>query len=90
MGTGAGHNITIYMIIKLVNSSSSNHMQFFFIGATVGIHQTLDHSLVEGELDSLTTTSICVTVLEVTSGGLERDIIVNVSTLDMRATGSMI
>ena len=28
-----------------------------------------------------------MTLLEVTSGGLERDIIVNVTTLDMRATG---
>ena len=53
----------------------------------MGINQKLDLSLVEGEFDSLTSTSICVTLLEVILGGLKEDFIVNVTTLDIATTG---
>ena len=67
----------------------NNHKIFliFFNDATVGINQKLDLSLVEGEFDSLTSTSICVTLLEVILGVLREDLIVNVTTVDITATG---
>ena len=46
----------------------------------------LERSLVEGNVDSLNTENICVTLIQVTSGGLNRDVVLNVATLDETAT----
>ena len=39
-------------------------------------------SLEEGNVNSSNTENICVTLIEVTPGGLDRDVLVNVEALD--------
>ena len=58
----------------------------FWKDATLQIDQSLDRSLVEEDLGSLSNESICVNLTDLTPGGLQRDIIVDVTTLDGTAT----